>query len=78
MLAVLSVLGACYLTTLGGGNEYCAFHDSRNSTMCYRHPYVDLSLTWFSTSVSEWKPFLNVVLVCLRAFSSHHSCCVLR
>jgi len=78
MLAALSVLGTCYLTTFGAGNKYCVFDASQNSKECYRRPDVDLPLTWFSTIVSEWEPLLNVVSVYSRAFSSHHSCRVSR
>ena len=60
-LAALSMLGACCLTTLGGGDMHCESGGSRNP-MCYRRPNIDLPLTWLSVAICEKGPLLNVAL----------------
>lgn len=62
MLAALSMLGACCLTTYGRGNASCKSDGPRNPT-CYRRPDIDLSLTWFSVAICEKEPLLNVALL---------------
>ena len=76
MLAALSMLGACCLTTLGEGDKYCGSNASWNPEKCYRRPDVDLLLTWFSTVIGEWEPFLDITLRYSRGFSSHLRRCV--
>ena len=58
-LAALSMLGACCLTTYGGGNAYCESGGPQSPTR-YRRPDIDLPLAWFSVAICEKEPPLNM------------------